>query len=140
MSSINGFLGNYFLSLDDKGRVNIPSRFREVLEKEDSPNLVLVLMDNFIIVFPQKEWAISEEKMRNHSALNSEDRKEMRKFYSRAAECEIKSGKILIPASQREIISLPKDIVVAGMSKTFEIWSRSEWEKALGSDSGSSQV
>ncbi len=135
MSVVNGFLGNYFLSLDDKNRVNVPARFRAVLEKEDSPNLVLVLMDNFIIVFPQKEWAINVEKMRNHSAFNREDREEMRQFYARAAECEMKSGKILIPAHQKEIISLTKDVVVAGMSETFEIWSKAEWEKALGANS-----
>lgn len=130
--SINGFLGTYQITLDEKGRINIPSKFKAVMEQENNPNMVMCAKTQFLIVFPQNEWAINEEKLNHLSAFDMADRSRLREFYSQAAECELKSGKILIPANQREIAGLVKDVVLVGMSKTFEIWSRERWEKVAG--------
>jgi MraZ protein len=125
----NGFLGTYYISLDEKGRINIPAKFKAVAEQESNSNMVICVMNQFLTVFPQNEWAMNEEKLNNLSAFNLEDRNRLREFYSRAAECELKSGKILIPSNQREIAGLIKDVVLVGMSKTFEIWATDRWEK-----------
>ena len=130
--SINGFLGTYHIALDEKGRINIPAKFKAVAEEKNNPNMVICVMTQFLIVFPQGEWAINEEKLNHLSAFDKEDRNRLREFYSRAAECELKSGKILIPSNQREIAGLVKDVVLVGMSKTFEIWARERWEKVAG--------
>ncbi|MFQ5672091.1 MAG: division/cell wall cluster transcriptional repressor MraZ [Nitrospinales bacterium] len=126
---MNGFLGTYYVNLDDKGRVNIPSKFKAVLEKENNPNLVVCTMDQYLVVFPQNEWALNEEKLNHLSAFDTEDRNRLRDFYSRADECEIKSGKVLIPAFLRKTAELNREVVLVGMSRTFEIWSMSLWEK-----------
>lgn len=94
--------------------------------------MVICVMNQFLTVFPQNQWAQNEEKLNNLSAFNLEDRNRLRDYYSRAAECELKSGKILIPSHQREIAGLVKDLVLVGMSKTFEIWAADRWEKFVG--------
>lgn len=126
---MSGFLGTYHVNLDEKGRINVPSKLRAILEHEYDPNLVLCVMDEFLIAFPQKEWDSNEEKLSHLSAFESEDRNRLRQFYSRASECAMKSGKILIPSNQREIAGLNKEVVLVGMSKTFEIWAQDRWEK-----------
>ena len=87
-------------------------------------------MSGFLIVFPQSEWATNEEKLYNLNAFDKSDRDRLREFYARATECEMKSGKILIPASQREAAGLNKEVMIVGMSKTFELWAPDRLEKA----------
>ena len=128
---MNGFLGTYSVSLDDKGRLNVPAKFKGLLD-QDSPQLVMCVMDGFLIVFPQREWAANEEKLSGLNAFDKNDRNRLREFYARATECEIKSGKILIPATQREAAGLKKEIKIVGMSKTFELWDPGRWDKASG--------
>lgn len=126
---MNGFLGTYHVTLDGKGRITIPSKFRAIIDEQYDANMVVCVMDDFLIAFPQKEWAINEEKMNSLSAFDSGDRDRLREFYSRASECKMKeSGKILIPQNQRDIAGLEKDVALVGMSKTFEIWSRDRWD------------
>ena len=129
---MNGFLGTYSISLDDKGRINVPAKFRAILEKEYGPHLVVCVMEDFLVMFPQQEWANNEQKLSHLEAFEKKDRDRLREFYARAAECEIKSGKILIPQHQREAAGLEKEAVLVGMSKTFEIWAPDRWETVPG--------
>ena len=125
---MNGFLGTYYVNLDDKGRANIPAKFRSILSQKNNPNVVVCNMDDYLVVFPQKEWSINEEKLAHLSAFETEDRNRLREFYSQADECEIKSGKILVQSRLRGIAGLNKEAVLVGMSRTFEIWARDRWE------------
>ena len=125
---MNGFLGTYIVSLDDKGRLNVPAKFKALLE-QDSPQLVTCVMDGFLIVFPQREWAANEEKLSHLNAFDKNDRNRLREFYARATECEIKSGKVLISAGQREAAGLKKEVTIVGMSKTFELWAPDRLKK-----------
>jgi MraZ protein len=127
---MNGFLGTYYVNLDDKGRANVPAKFRSILEKDNNLSMVVCVMDDFLIVFPQDEWKLNEEKMSDLSAFDTTDRNRLREFYSRADECEMKSGKVLVPSRLRKMAELNKEIVLVGMSRTFEIWSKDRWEKA----------
>lgn len=127
---MNGFLGTYTVNMDEKGRLNVPSKFKAILERFYDPQMVVCVMDNFLIAFPQKEWQVNEEKLNNLSGLDREDRQKMREFYSRASECEMKSGKLLIPQLQREAAGLNKEVVLVGMSKTFEIWAGDRWSQS----------
>lgn len=126
---MNGFLGTYYVNLDEKGRLNVPAKFRAVLEKDHNPNLVACMMDDFLIVFPQQEWEANETKMSQLSAFAREDRNRLRDFYSRSDNCEMKSGKILVPSNLRKLSGLSKGAVLVGMSRTFEIWDMARWEK-----------
>jgi MraZ protein len=129
---MNGFLGTYSINLDDKGRFNVPAKFKALLEKEYGPHLVICVMDDFLIVFPQIEWAQNESKLEDLNAFDKKDRRHLREFYANASECDIKSGKILVQAHQRESAGLIKEAVLVGMSKTFEIWSQDRWAKHSG--------
>ena len=126
---MNGFLGTYYVNLDEKGRLNVPAKFRAVLEKDHNPSLVACMMDDFLIVFPQQEWEANETKMSQLSAFAREDRNRLRDFYSRSDNCEMKSGKILVPSNLRKLSGLSKEAVLVGMSRTFEIWDMARWEK-----------
>ena len=123
---MSSFLGTYNISLDEKGRFNVPAKFRGTLD-HSGPQLVVCAMEPFLVVFPQKEWAENEEKLSTLNAFNKEDRTRLREFYSRATDCEMKSGKILLPLNLRDIAGLQKEAVLVGMSKTFEIWSPERW-------------
>lgn len=126
--SMKNFLGTYSISLDDKGRFNVPAKFRNTLE-QFGPHLVVCVMDHYLAVFPQEEWADNEAKLSDLNAFDQADRDRLRKFYSKATECEMKSGKILLPANLRNIAGLSKEAILVGMSKTFEVWSSEEWSK-----------
>ena len=119
-----GFLGSYSISIDDKGRITIPSKFRAVLEKKYGLDLVVSLKGDYLLIFPEKEWEVNEENQRNINAFDEENRKSMRRYYEMSSDCEVKSGKILIPANHREAAGLKKDVVLIGMSRTFEIWDK----------------
>ena len=131
-----GFLGTYQVSLDEKGRINVPAKFKAILDKQyDNHQLVVTVMKDedkqYLVAFPQKEWLINEEKLSDLSGLDREDRDKMRAVYAQASECEIKSGKVLIQQNQREKVGLKKEVVLVGMSKTFEIWAADQAAKLL---------
>ena len=128
---MSSFLGTYNISLDEKGRFNVPAKFRGTLD-QSGPQLVVCAMAPVLVVFPQKEWAENEEKLSTLNAFNKEDRTRLREFYSRATDCEMKSGKILLPLNLRDIAGLKKEAVLVGMSKTFEIWSPERWGRQGG--------
>ena len=128
---MSSFLGTYNMILDEKGRFNVPAKFRGTLE-QSGPQLVVCAMEPFLVEFPQKEWAENEEKLSTLNAFNKEDRTRLREFYSRATDCEMKSGKILLPLNLRDIAGLKKEAVLVGMSKTFEIWSPERWGRQGG--------
>ena len=128
---MSSFLGTYNISLDEKGRCHVPTKFRGTLE-QSGPQLVVCSMEPVRVVFPQKEWAENEEKLSSLNAFDIGDRTRLREFYSRATDCEMKSGKILLPLNLREIAGLKKEAILVGMSKTFEIWSPERWGKQGG--------
>ncbi|PIQ98022.1 MAG: division/cell wall cluster transcriptional repressor MraZ [Nitrospinae bacterium CG11_big_fil_rev_8_21_14_0_20_56_8] len=126
---MSGFLGTYNVSLDDKGRFNVPAKFRAVLEREYGSHLVVTAMSHYLIVFPQPEWEINRERLKGLDPFDKDDRDKKRKISSRAVECEIKSGKILIPGTHRDIADLDKEVVLVGSFESFEIWSRKKWDE-----------
>ena len=71
----------------------------------------------------------AEEKLKDLSAFDTEDRNRLREIYSQADECELKSGKLLVQSQLRKIAGISKEVVLVGMSRTFEIWSKDRWEK-----------
>ena len=120
------FIGEYQHTLDSKGRVIIPSRFRESL----GDGFVMTKgLDNCLFLYPRSEWSILEEKLKALPLTNRDARAFIRFFFSGAAECTIdKQGRVLIPSNLREHSRLEKDVVVIGVSTRMEIWSKEEWD------------
>ncbi|HHL40267.1 MAG TPA: division/cell wall cluster transcriptional repressor MraZ [Deltaproteobacteria bacterium] len=124
------FRGRYEHTIDSKGRVSIPSKFREILAELGESKLVITQLDGALIAYPYKEWTILEERMAGLSEFKSDTRRFLRDFYSSAFDCTIdKLGRILVPQSLRSYARLDKDVMIIGIFRQFEIWSKELWEE-----------
>ncbi|MFQ5466207.1 MAG: division/cell wall cluster transcriptional repressor MraZ [Thermodesulfobacteriota bacterium] len=125
------FRGRYEHTLDPKGRLSIPSKFREVLGERYDSRLVVTAYDGCLIVYPHAEWLKLEEKVAELPEFKKDTMSFLRFFYSRAADCAIdKLGRVLIPPSHREYAKLEKEVVLIGAFKRMEIWGKDVWEQA----------
>jgi len=123
------FIGEYYHTIDEKGRIIIPARFREGLGERF---IVTKGLDNCLFVYPRQNWEEIEQKLRTWPLTRADARAFMRFFFSGATECELdRQGRILLPVNLREYARLEKEVVIAGVSTRVEIWSRELWEKYL---------
>ena len=122
------FMSEYNHSIDPKGRVIVPVKFRESLGTEF---VVTKGLDGCLFVFPNEEWNIFEEKLKSLPMSNKDARKFVRFFLAGAAVVELdKQGRILIPPVLRECAGLEKDVVVVGVGNRVEIWDKGRWDDA----------
>ncbi|MCI8977472.1 transcriptional regulator MraZ [bacterium 1xD8-48] len=120
------FIGEYNHTIDAKGRLIIPSRFREVLGDEF---VVTKGMDGCLFVFDNPEWQAFEEKLHKLPMIDKGARQFTRFFLAGAASVEVdKQGRILLPAVLREFAGITKDAVLVGVGSRVEIWSKDRWE------------
>ncbi len=122
------FRGRSRHTLDEKGRLAIPARFREVLNNANDHCLVLTNHFSCLWAFAREDWRVIEEKAANLSLFDSAVNTYRRYFISGAQECPIKQGRITIPPDLREIASLKKEVVLVGELRLFEIWDKEKWE------------
>jgi MraZ protein len=120
------FMGEFQHSLDDKGRLIIPSKFRENLGEKF---IVTRGLDNCLFVYPQTQWKILEEKIKELPTSHADTRAFVRLFFSGAVEAETdKQGRIMIPQHLRQHARIERDVYVIGVSTKVEIWAREAWE------------
>jgi len=123
------FRGRFEYSLDDKGRVKIPPKFKEVLKDKHQSTLVLTVFDDCIYAYPYDVWEELEKKAVNLPLTNKAARRFKRMFFSSAQDVNIdKQGRILIPSVLREDAGIDKDVVVLGNLDHIEIWSKERWD------------
>lgn len=121
------FIGEYQHVLDSKGRVIMPSKFREGLGERF---VVTKGLDHCLFVYPQNEWQEFERKLRTLPLTSKDARAFTRFFFAGATECELdKQGRILIPANLREYAELVKELVIIGVANRVEIWSKERWDE-----------
>ncbi len=126
------FRGQFPHTIDVKGRVSVPSKFRDVLKDKYDERLIITNFDGCLIAYPFSEWQILEKKAANLSMLKKEAAQFLRFFYSGAAECWVdKLGRILIPQVLRDYAKLEKDIVLVGVAKRIEIWNKARWDAVI---------
>lgn len=120
-------MGEYRHTVDSKGRLIIPAKFRDEL----GPQFVITRgMDGCLFGYPLTEWNNLEEKLRQLPLTKKNARAFVRFFYSAATECEFdKQGRINIPKTLRTHAALNKKCVVVGVSNRFEIWSEERWDE-----------
>lgn len=119
------FMSEYNHTVDAKGRLIVPSKFREQLGDEF---VVTKGMDGCLFVYANDDWNAFEQKLTSLPLINKEARKFARFFLAGAAQVEVdKQGRILLPANLREFASLEKDVLLVGVGSRIEIWSRENW-------------
>jgi MraZ protein len=122
------FMGEYSHTIDSKGRLIVPSKFRENLGDEF---VVTKGLDGCLFVYSQEEWMNIEEKFKQVSLTTKDARKFSRFFFAGAATVEVdKQGRILLPSVLREFAGLEKDIVSVGVLSRIEIWSKDKWQES----------
>jgi len=126
------FRGRYEHTIDSKGRISIPSRFREILSEKYDDRLVITNFDQCLVAFPYEEWSALEQKVTSLSLLKKEVKTFLRFFYSSAMDCSIdKQGRLLIPPTLRDYAVLQKDVVLVGEGKKIEIWAKERWNDVV---------
>lgn len=122
------FMGEYHHSIDEKGRITIPSKIRYELGEIF---IVTRGIDNCLFVYPKEEWNNIINKYKE--LPNTKDaRNFMRFFLSGASECEFdKQGRINIPSPLTNYASLKKEVIVIGVNERLEIWSKENWNKFI---------
>ena len=121
------FMGEYNHTVDTKGRLIVPSKFREQLGDEF---VVTKGLDGCLFVYSKSEWENIEEKFRNVPLTTKDARKFARFFFAGAASCEVdKQGRILLPVVLREYAGIEKDVVSVGVFNRVEIWDKDLWEE-----------
>jgi MraZ protein len=123
------FLGEYEHNMDDKGRLAIPSRFREDLGEGV---VVTRGFDRCLMCFPKPTFEKLAQQISSLS-LGQEDARQMRRLlFSGAADASLdKQGRILIPQNLREYAALGDHVIVAGLNTHFEIWATERWNDVL---------
>ena len=128
------FRGQFEHTIDAKGRVSLPARFRDVLVASGDARFVLTpaLFDRCLHLYPVRAWEELEEKIAALPSFDPHIVRFRRLYVSAAIECELdRSGRVLVPPSLRQRSELDKEVLWAGMGRTVELWSRKHWEGEL---------
>ena len=127
------FRGQFRHSLDAKGRISLPARFRETGSKGSGTFILTpALFDPCLHLFPLAAWEQLEEKIAQLPSMDTQVVRFRRLYVSAACECELdKAGRVLIPNHLREQAALGKDALWAGMGRHLELWSAAKWDEAL---------
>ena len=123
------FEGRSRHTLDEKGRLAIPARFREILKIKSDSFLVVTNLNDCLVAFARDNWQTIKEKAVNLPLFDSAANIYIRYFISGAIECPLKQGRILIPSNLRELAELNKEVVLVGHLTRFEIWDKTKWEE-----------
>ena len=129
------FRGQFLHTVDAKGRISLPARFRDVLLADDKARFVLTpaLFDPCLHLYPMRAWEEFEQKVSELPSLDPNAVRFRRMYVSAAVECELdKAGRVLVPPHLRERAELDKsEALWAGMGRILELWSRARWDAAL---------
>lgn len=125
------FRGVTTLSLDAKGRLAIPARYRESLRPGCASQLVITIdKDGCLLLYPEPEWARIEQKLNNLPAFHKTTRILQRLYIGHAHEVEMDGqGRVLIPQELRDFAGLTRNLALVGQVNRFELWDAEEWAR-----------
>jgi MraZ protein len=123
------FTGSYFHTMDNKGRVSIPARYREILKDRKDRQIILTNFGGYLLAFPQTEWSKIEAKFAEQPLFRKDLRNFQRFLISGVEECVLdRQGRILVPPNLRDYARLSREVCLVGAIRCFEIWDRSTFE------------
>lgn len=119
------------LNLDAKGRLAIPSRYRQSLLEDCAGHLVVTLdTEKRMVIYPYNDWKEVEAKLVKLSSVNKAAVRIKRLYLGHATDCDMdKNGRINLPSYLREIGGLDKQIVLVGIGNKFEVWDEDSWNR-----------
>ena len=132
------FYGEYEHALDNKDRVIIPAKFREIFKENYVEKFYLTRgLDECLFVFTEETWKVQEKKFRELPFTKGEARNFNRLFFSGACDvvCD-KQGRILIPLYLKNYAAIKQDVVIIGVSDRIEIWSKEKWQQFYDNNKG----
>lgn len=123
------FRGVNVLSLDAKGRLAMPTRYREALAERSEGRLVLTVdPDRCLLIYPESDWLEIERKLNRLPSFNKAARRMQRLLVGHATECELDgNGRILVPTPLRDYAGLDRRAVLIGQGQRFELWDEQRW-------------
>lgn len=124
------FSGEYSHSIDRKGRLIIPSTFREILNERYEEHFIIAKgLDICLMLYPPDEWNELEKKMKEVPTVTNDNARTFKRFLlSGAVECAVdKQGRIMIPSNLRAFAQITKDVVITGNLEKIEIWAKERW-------------
>jgi len=129
------FLGKETNRIDDKGRLAIPAKFREVVGQGARLVVARKVLDACLEVYTETDWRAFMDKLQALSQVQPEVRRYRRMVYSGAEVCNLdRQGRILIPGHLREYAGLTREAVLVGGGPTFEIWDAARWQAEAARD------
>ncbi|MBI4635816.1 MAG: division/cell wall cluster transcriptional repressor MraZ [Candidatus Rokubacteria bacterium] len=125
------FRGRYQHTIDPKGRLSVPAKYRDVLAQYEGHTVVVVPNEESLEVYPLEEWERIEGKINEQSQFDLEVRKLGRLYISRAKEVLLDgAGRILLPPDSRQQAGLQRDVTLVGLGrKHFEVWDRTRFDE-----------
>lgn len=123
------FMGEYNHTIDAKGRLIIPAKFREALGDEF---VVTKGMDGCLFAYDEAGWTNMVQRLQKLDLNQKNHRTYVRHLLAGAATVEVdKQGRILLPANLREFAALDKDVLLAGVGSRVEIWNKEKWQTMM---------
>ncbi len=124
------FRGSSYHTIDAKGRISIPARFRDTLKAGGGDGVMVSRMDQGLFAYTFEEWKKIEDKILTMAEKSDAMRRFRRVFIGGAFQCDCdKQGRVLIPPALRQYAEITKEIVLVGVLDHFEIWSKEKWER-----------
>lgn len=133
------FYGEYAHSIDRKGRLILPAKFREVAKNHFVEKFFVTRgLDNCLFMFPEEEWRVQENKFKAIPFTKQQSRTFNRLYFSGAAEVDFDSqGRILLPQYLKDFANIKKEVIIVGVSSRIEIWAKDKWEEFYGNSRSS---
>ncbi len=123
------FYGEFVHSIDRKGRLILPAKFREVAKNQFVEKFFITRgLDKCLFMFSEEEWRSQESKFKNMSFTKQQSRTFNRLLFSGAVEIVFdKQGRILVPQYLKDFAAIKKDVMIVGVSNRIEIWAKDNW-------------
>ena len=131
------FRGATTISLDSKGRLAIPAKYRNALSIDCEGKMVCTIdiKQPCLLLYPLPEWQIIEKKLTQLSSMNPAERRLQRLLLGHADDCEMdKNGRLLLSAPLRQHAGLDKKLMLVGQLNKFEIWDEAAWHDQIAQD------
>ena len=129
------FRGVSGINIDAKGRMAMPTRYRERLQKESPEHLILTIdtEERCLLLYPLPAWEEIESKLAALPSFNSAARRIQRLLIGHATEVELDSlGRLLLPPLLRDYAGMTKHAMLVGQGKKFELWDEAHWQERRG--------